>query len=251
MAHRGESDYRLKITKHFGNEVKNQGAGNVYVFHLPTDSDFHRKTDEDSFVHQFFSLFNEIDDNSIVVFLSDTLTALDCIPLLQNSLKYRLWIAVERESPIKRQGLLPDNHVALTVFTKHSKPFKHSKIQIKYTICPACGKTTKDYGGKKHLYSPYGTLLSDVWRDIKIDKGNVPENILKLLSDLFAIEPYTKLNYYDFRNNSALFTLRASLKTLVSLSNTEKFIFKAVLCYCLRMDDLVLSCVGLMRHRAA
>lgn len=47
--------------------------------------------------------------------------------------------------------------------------------------------------------------MSDVWRDIKIDENNTPDHVIERLADLFAIDPYTQLDYYDFSKEEGLF----------------------------------------------
>ena len=208
MAHRSESEYSLEMERYLEHEQSPQieGAGHVYVINLLR---LRRREEELSitgFRGKFDDFFLHLPEESVVVFISDCKTALDLTLQVEGKLKFRLWVAVERLDPLMRPSHLPDNHAAVIVFTKHKMPFKHSKIRIGYTNCPACGKTTKDYGGKKHLYNPYGTLMSDVWRDIKIDEEGVPEAVLGRLADLFSVEPYSKLVFYDFREDKSLFS---------------------------------------------
>ncbi len=204
MPHRSDSNYRLEIEKREAPILVNTRSGQVYVIHLPVDPMIGSDLKLETFRTKFESVFQRLAEDSIIIFLSETRTALQLIAQLNTVLHYRLWIAIERSQPLNRNGLLPDNHAAITIFSKHNQSFKHCKIQTQYTLCPACHKTTKDYGGKKHLYSPYGTLMSDVWRDIKINMNEFPENVLERLADLFAIEPYEKLEYYDFRSEKDL-----------------------------------------------
>src|SRR5690606_15264265 len=83
-------------------------------------------------------------------------------------LRYHLWIAIKREdlAVSTTDVALANHHVGVLVYTKYNKQLQHTKTRLAYTYCPACNKTTKDYGGKKHTYHPYGTLISDIWRDI-------------------------------------------------------------------------------------
>ncbi len=39
-------------------------------------------------------------------------------------------------------------------------------IRAPHRYCRECNALLKDYGGKKHLIHPFGTLVSDVWTDI-------------------------------------------------------------------------------------
>jgi len=95
--------------------------------------------------------------------------------------------------------VLPSRHAALLILTRRRGPLRHSPTRIAYTYCPACDRTTKDYGGKKHLYHEYGTLMSDVWRDIVLPPGAFPEPVLDRLQDLLAVAPYRELRVVDLR----------------------------------------------------
>ena len=100
-------------------------------------------------------------------------------------------------TPIKTDFSLNQHHAALIIITRYSKTLQHTKTRIGYTFCPNCDKTTKDYGGKKHLYNEYGTLMSDVWRDIEIDYSKDIDLLKERLQDLFAVKPYKFLKFID------------------------------------------------------
>lgn len=85
------------------------------------------------------------------------------------------------------------------IHTKYKKPLKHVKIRAEYTYCPYCDKTTKDYGGKKHTYHQYGTLISDVWRDIACELDGDLLPVISRFQDLFSLEPYQKIMVLDCR----------------------------------------------------
>jgi site-specific DNA-methyltransferase (adenine-specific) len=76
---------------------------------------------------------------------------------------------------------------------KYKGVLQHTKTRVQYSYCPVCGKTTKDYGGKKHTYHSYGTLLSDVWRDIECNPNEGADVILQRLVDLFGMAPHQHL----------------------------------------------------------
>lgn len=133
---------------------------------------------------------------SIVCVLTTPVQAARLLPYLETTLKFQLWVAVKTPvvyppSPTR----LPSQHAALLVLSRYRGSLKHTKTRIRYTYCPACGRTTKDYGGKKHVYHEYGTLMSDVWRDIEIDlfsrSGIQP--VVDRLRDLFGLSPYRRL----------------------------------------------------------
>ena len=123
--------------------------------------------------------------------------AAETVRLLQDTLRFQLWVAVRLAQPRTNGPGLPQSHAALLVFSKYPGALRHTKTRIGYTYCPACDKTTKDYGGKKHTYHHYGTLMSDVWRDIPWTPGARPADIAGRLADLFGIAPYRRLRVLD------------------------------------------------------
>ena len=57
-------------------------------------------------------------------------------------------------------------------------------------------KTTKDYGGKKHLYHAFGTLMSDIWRDLEFNPYIDIEPLIDRLQDVFGIGLYKQIKNY-------------------------------------------------------
>lgn len=174
----------------------------VYLFWLPAG-----RTDEDarSCAEAFNSLADfcsRLDNGSTVCVLTTPPDAARLMPYFQQSLKFQLWIAVKlcSDADMTSEGALPKRHAALLILTKYSEPLRHTKTRIAYTYCPACDKTTKDYGGKKHVYHEYGTLISDVWRDIECDPRKDIDQIAGRLSDLFGLKPYHTLYILDLRS---------------------------------------------------
>ncbi len=111
----------------------------------------------------------------------------------------KVWIGLEANNIHQVEGQLNQKHVALLVLTKYNKSLQHTKTRIAYSFCPHCDRTTKDYGGKKHLYHDFGTLMSDVWRDVTISYYGSLEPIINRLQDVFGIVPYLTLNHIDLR----------------------------------------------------
>jgi site-specific DNA-methyltransferase (adenine-specific) len=140
-------------------------------------------------------------DQTTVCILTSPPDAARLLPFLETSLRYQLWIAVKTKiSKINSvEGQLDQRHSALLVMTRYRASLKHTTTRLAYTFCPACGKTTKDYGGKKHLYNSFGTLLSDVWRDIQIQSSSDIEEIENRLQDIFGLFPYQVLEVLDMR----------------------------------------------------
>jgi hypothetical protein len=140
-------------------------------------------------------------DTDVVCFLTTPTVAASLLPHLQAVLTYQLWVAVRvTEAVTPRPDALPRSHLALLVLTRYRGTLQHAKTRVAYTYCPACKKTTKDYGGKKHTYHEYGTLLSDVWRDTEIDAGGDDVSLVaERLRDLFGIQPLATLRVSDLR----------------------------------------------------
>lgn len=120
---------------------------------------------------------------------------------LASSMQYQLWIAIKRTAPkvFEDSSALPEHHFGALVHTKYRGALQHTKTRIAYTFCPACDKTTKDYGGKKHTYHSAGTLISDVWRDIAADPAGDLSEVIARFADLFAVPTYTRLLVLDGR----------------------------------------------------
>ena len=78
---------------------------------------------------------------------------------------FRHWIAWDAMSTPVGKTLLPA-HYGILFYTKAEKDFKFHDLRRTHERCRECGALLKDYGGKKYLLHPFGTLLSDVWRDI-------------------------------------------------------------------------------------
>ncbi|MCH7662283.1 MAG: hypothetical protein IH859_00225, partial [Chloroflexi bacterium] len=122
---------------------------------------------------------------------------------IPNNSRYQHLIAIKRETLIEFENKgLPAAHFGALILTNYIESLRHTKTRIKYTYCPECDRTTKDYGGKKHTYHNYGTLLSDVWRDIPCDLGGDLSPIIKRFQDLFGIEQHHNLNLIDLRDAS-------------------------------------------------
>lgn len=173
----------------------------IYLLWLPegrSDDDAQRSSEAFESLASFCS---RLRSDSVVSILTTPPDAARLLPRLQRSLKFQLWIAVKRSPNAceTKQGFLPKRHAALLVLSRYSGSLRHTKTRIRYTYCPACGKTTKDYGGKKHVYHEYGTLISDVWRDIECNPQEDISSVADRLADLFGLEPYRTLNILDMR----------------------------------------------------
>lgn len=77
---------------------------------------------------------------------------------------FKHWIAWDAMGAPLGKTILP-NHYGILWYVK-SENFKFYDIRAPHRYCRECKALIKDYGGKKHLIHPYGTLVSDVWTDI-------------------------------------------------------------------------------------
>jgi hypothetical protein len=144
-------------------------------------------------------------EQSVVAILTAPADAAATWPALAGTMKFHLWVAVKLAMPVERgAGQLPEQHAALLILSKYKTTLRHTKTRIAYTYCPACERTTKDYGGKKHTYHPYGTLVSDVWRDVPWLPTTPPTEIAVRLADLFGLDPYRTLTVVDWTAAGAL-----------------------------------------------
>ena len=153
-------------------------------------------------LHKFAEV---LPNDSVLCILTTPVDAANTWVQLADVLHFQLWVAVKLKKPIfnKKAGL-PEQHAALLIMTKYKTPLGHNKTRIAYTYCPACDKTTKDYGGKKHTYHKYGTLMSDIWRDIAFSPDDGADQIVGRLKDMFGFSPYKNLNVVDLRKVQTL-----------------------------------------------
>ena len=154
---------------------------------------------------------SRLDESATVCILTTAPDAALLLSFLKPSLKLHLWVAVKTiPDPSQNKSVsVPARHAALLVLTRYRTALRHAPTRIKYTYCPACRKTTKDYGGKKHMYHSYGTLMSDVWTDIECDPSEDISLVTERLQDLFGITPYDKLSVIDLRPCKELIPVKA------------------------------------------
>lgn len=206
MSHWSEESQRLEVDFSHIPEISNidilgKNSSDVYLFWFP----FPRETwdalnSKEAFLRLAESC-RQLDNAAVVCLLTTPQDAALILPYLEKYLRFQLWIAVKTapESYLNGGGGLSVRHAALLVFTKYNGSLRHAKTRVQYTYCPACEKTTKDYGGKKHTYHQYGTMLSDVWRDIECNPNDNIDAIVERVSDLFGIDTYKRLLVVDMR----------------------------------------------------
>lgn len=169
----------------------------AWLFVLPAGDSIENHADCDGFEQWFKSLMRfaaKLNSESVVAIFTTPCTAAETWLRVRSLLQFQLWIAVKLETAsCAGSHQLPEHHAALLVLSRYRSALRHTKTRIAYSYCPACDKTTKDYGGKKHTYHEYGTLLSDVWRDISFSPERGPKDIVCRVADLFGLQPYTDL----------------------------------------------------------
>lgn len=203
MAHLSENAHALKVSRtivstqsEFDNATR--GFKDICLLVFPQA---HKLDDCSKPLHSINTLINlaakNLQGDAVLAILGEVGDLVETLALKETLLRYQLWIAIKRRSPRSNNNhSIPHQHSGLLLLTKYKASLRHTKTRIEYTYCPCCEKTTKDYGGKKHTYHEFGTLLSDVWRDIEYDDSDLGP-IISRLADLFGLDPYTELRVLD------------------------------------------------------
>lgn len=217
--HLSENVISLKDKKIQGNiaEAKSTSANVEFVI-LPNYKSLEEIPDKKNLFNQLNDFISRTDKRSTIAILTSSIFANDFCTQLKNDSYLRLWIAVKLTNPIERKNYLKDSHSALLIITRYKESLNHTKTRIGYSYCTCCDKTTKDYGGKKHLYHEFGTLMSDVWRDISVDFESYPREVVNRLCDLFGLPQYKFVNVYDQRE---FYKPRNKKKSFRKYSETE------------------------------
>jgi DNA modification methylase len=111
---------------------------------------------------------------------------------------FKYWIALDVDDVPAGETLKP-THLGLMVYLKNAPDLKKQPllrlntddVRTPHLNCAACGRTLKDWGGKKHLMNPKGAALSDVWRDLprrKIRDSVIPEDVLARVMNLAQLD---------------------------------------------------------------
>ncbi len=227
MSHLSESVSRLvlKIDNNFlGN--KDYSDNKVEIFQTPYFLDESNLPKNATYEARLLEEIEKVPTNSIIGILTSPYFAASLASKVEY-LSLKLWIAIRLEKAFRSDDYFERAHAALLIISKGKGNLRHTKTRIAYSYCPSCDRTTKDYGGKKHLYHSYGTLMSDVWRDITVDFENTPDLVLYRLRDLFGLQPYTALTYHDLRNEFPLIVKERKFKKhkeSICLFNEESFL---------------------------
>lgn len=197
MAHKSETNIKLQLVDAGVDTLQKFSENDVWFIKLPYYISESNIPDLKNLTKELNSFIENSSKNSTVAILTSPVFAAHFLSELTPFGQLKLWIGVKLIAPIETDFSLNQHHAALIIITRYSKTLQHTKTRIGYTFCPNCDKTTKDYGGKKHLYNEYGTLMSDVWRDIEIDYSKDIDLIKERLQDLFAVKPYKFLKFID------------------------------------------------------
>lgn len=117
---------------------------------------------------------------------------------------FKYWIALDVDDA-PRDGFLKPAHVGLLLFHKLDAsrksptpfPLQAAAVRVPHQNCVACGRTLKDWGGKKHLMNPNGAAPSDVWRDLprmRIRDNIVPDAVLNRIAAMTPVGPGERLH---------------------------------------------------------
>lgn len=210
MTHQSEDAKKLRVNTFTLDKISQLPTPNlltpkVWLFVLPAGRGMSECGKSEKWYEALAAFSESLHSDSVMAFLTSPEDAAETWTALSKSMQYQLLISVKLEQPlVVEPGQLPLQHTEVLVLSKYRASLKHTKTRQAYTFCPACDKTTKDYGGKKHLYHEYGTALSDVWRDITYKWGEQPAEIIDRLRDLFGLDPYQELEVVDLSGVKAL-----------------------------------------------
>lgn len=84
---------------------------------------------------------------------------------------FKHWISWDAPTAPMGKSLQP-NHYGILFYAKDAKQNKFYELRYPHKRCRKCGYLHKDYGGKKFMLHPFGSLVSDVWTDIHRVKHN-------------------------------------------------------------------------------
>jgi site-specific DNA-methyltransferase (adenine-specific) len=200
MAHLSETNIKLQLVSAGENTMQNFSENDVWFIKLPYYNSESNIPGIENLTKELNTFIENSNKNATIAILTSPVFAAHFLSELSPLGHLKLWIGVKLQKPLKKQSGLDQHHAALIIITRYSKTLQHTKTKIGYTFCPSCDKTSKDYGGKKHLYHEYGTLMSDVWRDIEIDYDKNIDLVIERLQDLFGIKPYKFLKIINLTN---------------------------------------------------
>ena len=90
---------------------------------------------------------------------------------LNQQADFKHWISWDAPTAPMGKSLQP-NHYGILFYAKDARANKFYELRYPHKRCRKCGYLHKDYGGKKFMLHPFGSLVSDVWTDIHRVKHN-------------------------------------------------------------------------------
>ena len=150
--------------------------------------------------------------------------------LNEQGMKFRHWISWDAMGAPMGKTLLP-SHYGILYYTKTDN-FKFFDTRSPHKRCRACDEPNKDYGGKKTIMHPYGSLLSDVWTDIHRIRHNkrrdlhpcqMPEQLLERLIILSTDKGDVILDPFVGAGTSCLATKRLDRK-YIGIDNSKMYV---------------------------
>jgi site-specific DNA-methyltransferase (adenine-specific) len=206
MAHRSEDCKPLDVKSVQAHGIRDaagdlRGFNDVCLVVLPVEAASEYGHDSRQVSELVTHVGNGLAQDATLVVIGNIGDLVHAHSALAGVTRYQAWIAIKRKTILQPDDreMLPHHHFGALVHTKYDAPLRHTKTRVEYTYCPACDKTSKDYGGKKHTYHEYGTLMSDIWRDIACDPESDLTPVITRCADLFGIERYRKLLVLDCR----------------------------------------------------
>jgi len=153
---------------------------------------------------KLLKICEKLDENGLLITIGKPQDLAHIHKILQSKLRFQSWIVVGENSlePDENSNRLMESHFGILIHSKYNQTLFHTLTRARYTICPFCGKTTKDYGGKKHTFHDYGTLISDVWKELRLNYNSDFIELYTILSKLFGVEGLEHLKIWDLRTNS-------------------------------------------------
>jgi site-specific DNA-methyltransferase (adenine-specific) len=90
---------------------------------------------------------------------------------LNKACDFKHWISWDAPTAPMGKTLQP-NHYGILFYAKNAKALKFYEVRFPHKRDRKSPYLSKDYGGKKSLLHPFGSLVSDVWTDIHRVKHN-------------------------------------------------------------------------------
>ncbi|NLR94981.1 DNA methyltransferase [Flammeovirga agarivorans] len=207
MSHLSEKENSLLKRQINNLEGVKEFNKSVIFISLPYLSNDYSFSSEKKLIH----LINNLSEDSVILILGSFVYTSVLLTKIDDNIKLKLSIGIKTDNIPSIEGQLKNNTSSLIVLKKDKDPLKHTKTRIGYTFCPYCDRTTKDYGGKKHLYHEFGTLMSDVWRDFIFDYNGSLNYLSNRLIDLFSLSIYNDFIELDLRKKLTEATVRTKI----------------------------------------